>query len=172
MKNNLGKKVSLIFVMLTLTLLYAEDFTYSFHVDNNQPYVKEAVILTLDLNQSNHDVVLLFNFSILKSKDYSFQRVDIKESDSYHHAKVHYVYLLYPLKSDDIKINFKLLKKVTTDESVAYSFSGDRDNVKGLVTKDTHITLPPLHLNSALRNCTCRRLFVGLQSQKASSQSV
>jgi hypothetical protein len=36
---------------------------------------------------------------------------------------------------------------VTTDDSVAYSFSGDRDNIKGLVTTDTKITLPPLLLN-------------------------
>ncbi len=127
-------------------MLQAEDFTYTFNADNQNPYVKEAVVLTLDLNQTNHDVVLLFNFSIKKSKDYTFQRLDIQETDSYHNAKIHYVYLIYPLTSGDINITFNLLKKVTTDESVAYSFSGDRDNVKGLVTTDTHITLPPLQL--------------------------
>ncbi|MBT8347918.1 MAG: hypothetical protein HKP62_00530, partial [Sulfurovum sp.] len=102
--------------------------------------------LTLDLNQTNHDVVLLFNFSIDKSEDYTFQRLDIKETDSYHNAKIHYVYLIYPLKSGDVNITFNLVKKVTTDDSVAYSFSGDRDNVKGLVTTDTLINLPPLQL--------------------------
>ena len=127
-------------------MLQAEDFTHTFNVDKQDPYVKEAVILTLDLNQTNRDVVMLFNFNINKSEDYSFQRLDIQETDSYHNAKVHYVYIIYPLRSGDINITFNLLKKITTDESIAYSFSGDRDNVKTLVTTDTQINLPPLNL--------------------------
>ena len=147
MKNNLGSAyVRLLPFLLSFIILQAEDFTYTFNADNQNPYVKEAVVLTLDINQTNHDVVLLFNFSIAKSKDYTFQRLDIQETDSYHDAKIHYVYLIYPLTSGDINIAFNLLKKVTTDESVAYSFSGDRDNVKGLVTTDTHITLHPFQL--------------------------
>jgi hypothetical protein len=146
-KNNLGSTYLRLFIfLLSFITLQAEDFTYTFNTDHPTPYVKEAVVLTLDLNQTNHDVVLLFNFSINKSKDYTFQRLDIKETDSYHNAKIHYVYLIYPLKSGDINITFNLLKKVTTDESVAYSFSGDRDNVKTLETTDTQINLPPLQL--------------------------
>ena len=143
-KHSLGKTV--LFFSLLFTVLQAEDFTYTFHLDKHDPYVKEPVILTLDLEQTNPDIVLLFNFDIHKSNAYSFQRLDIKETDTHHHAKVHYVYLLYPLKSGDINITFDLLKRVTTDESVAYSFSGDRDNVKGLVTVDTDVPLPPLPL--------------------------
>lgn len=147
MKNNLGNTSLRLFIfLLSFITLQAEDFTYTFNTDHPTPYVKEAVVLTLDLNQTNHDVVLLFNFSINKSEDYTFQRLDIKETDSYHNAKIHYVYLIYPLKSGDINITFNLLKKVTTDESVAYSFSGDRDNVKTLETTDTQINLPPLQL--------------------------
>jgi hypothetical protein len=129
-----------------MIVIHAEDFVYAFNTDKQSPYVKEPIILTLDINQTNHDVVLLFNFSINKSKDYTFQRLDIQETDSYHNAQIHYVYLIYPLKSGDINITFNLLKKVTTDDSVAYSFSGDRDNVKGLVTVDTDIILPPVEL--------------------------
>ncbi len=142
MKNNLGKSV--LFFLLGMILLQAEDFAYTFKVDKQNPYVKEAVILTLDLNQTSHDKVLLFDFKIKPSDAYSFQRLDSKETDTGRHAQVHYVYLIYPLKSGKIKISFDLLKKVTTEESVAYSFSGDRDNVKGLVTVDTAVTLPPL----------------------------
>jgi hypothetical protein len=56
------------------------------------------------------------------------------------------VYLIYPLKSGDVNITFDLLKKVTTDDSIAYSFSGDRDNVKKLVTTNTNVILPSLQL--------------------------
>ena len=127
-------------------MLHAEDFSYTFKVDKQNPYVKEAVILTLDLDQTSHDKVLLFNFKIKKSDAYHFQRLDIKETDTGHHAQVHYEYLIYPLKSGKVNITFELRKKVTTEDSVAYSFSGDRDNVKGLVTVDTMVPLPPLAL--------------------------
>ncbi|PHS37606.1 MAG: hypothetical protein COB07_10375 [Sulfurovum sp.] len=132
------------FLFLSVLVLHAEDFAYTFKVDKPHPYVKEAVLLTLDLDQTNHDKVLLFDFKIKQSDAYRFQRLDIKETDTGHHAQVHYMYLIYPLKSGKININFDLLKKVTTEDSVAYSFSGDRDNVKGLVTVDTAVTLPPL----------------------------
>ncbi len=154
MKNNLGSLIRFYFVSFCLfifspfsLMLHAEDFTHTFHVNKTDPYVKEAVILTLDLNQTNPDKVLLFNFDLAKSDDYTFQRLDIQETDSYHQARVHYVYLVYPLKSGTVNISFELLKKVTTDDSVAYSFSGDRDNIKGLVTVDTNVKLPTLQLN-------------------------
>lgn len=126
--------------------LHAEDFDYHFSLNNTQPYLKEGVILTLELNQTNHDVVLLFNFDLKKSKAYSFQRIGTQESDSHHNLNIQYRYLLYPLSNDKVILHFKLIKKVTTDASIAYSFSGDRDNVKGIVTKDFNITLPPLSL--------------------------
>lgn len=142
-KKNLG---SLLFVLLGCVMLLAEDFSYHLSVDNHTPYPKEAIRLEFDINQTNHDKVLLFSFDILKSANYHFQRVDIKEKDDYHNHQIRYTYLLYPLKSGNIAIGFILIKKVTTDESVAYSFSGDRDNVKGLVTVDTNITIDPLKL--------------------------
>ena len=146
MKHNLGKIIKL-FIAFSFVLLSAEDFTYDFHLDRQDPYLKEPVILTLDLSQTNHDIVLMFNFDLQTSDDYFFQRLDTQETDTHHNTQIHYVYLVYPLRSGEIRLSFDLIKKVTTDDSVAYSFSGDRDNIKGLVTTDTKITLPPLLLN-------------------------
>ena len=143
MKNSLGK---VIIFLLMLSVLYAEDFSYEIKVDNQTPYQKEGIVLSLELNQTNPDIVLFFNFDIKKSEDYSFTRLDSIENDTHHDVHVKYLYLLYPLKSGNVNIEFNLIKKVTNDESIAYSYSGDRDNVKGLVTQDTKITLPPLHL--------------------------
>lgn len=146
MKHNLGNILKCYF-LLSLALLWAEDFAYTVKVNTETPYVKEPVLLSVDLNQTNHDIVLLFNFDLKKSQDYAFQRLDAKETDSHHDAKVHYTYLIYPLRSGEVNLHFSLIKKVTTDESVAYSFSGDRDNVKGLVSKDSLVSLPPLTLH-------------------------
>jgi len=146
MRLNLGSILK-IWSVLALTALFAEDFSHTFKLSKNDPYVKEAVVLTLDISQTNPDVVLLFNFNLKKSDDYFFQRLDAKETDTHHSAKVHYTYLVYPLRDGAVDIEFELLKRVTNDESVAYSFSGDRDNVKTLETKDTPILLNPLRLN-------------------------
>jgi len=153
MKHNLGKVSHiLIFLFISFVLLQAEDFNYSFHIDKKKPYVKEAIVLTLDINQTNPNVVLLFNFDLVKDGNYTFQRLDSKETDQHpqiglHHAKIRYTYLVYPLHSGKVNLRFKLIKKVTTDESVAYSFSGDRDNIKTLITTDTSIILPALSLD-------------------------
>jgi hypothetical protein len=143
MKHNLGK---IVLLFLGFTFIFANDFNYKITVDKTNPYIKEAVILTVDINQTNHDIVLLFDFDLLKNNSYSFQRIDIKEIDAYHAVQIQYTYLIYPLKEGDINIDFHLTQKATTDESVAYSFSGDRDNVKGLVTVNTKIDLAPLTL--------------------------
>jgi len=140
-------KSSLLILILLIMPLSAEDFTYNFSLDKRQPYQKEAVLLTLELKQTNPDIVLLFSFDLKKSTNYTFRRIDIKEEDRYHSAYVKYSYLIYPLKVGAINLDFKLQKRVTTDESIAYSYSGDRDNVKGLVTTDSDINLPPIQLN-------------------------
>ncbi|MEA1880774.1 MAG: BatD family protein [Campylobacterota bacterium] len=148
MKHSLGK---LVIAWVCILTLHAEDFSYTFQVDKRTPYIKEAVILTFELQQTNPYKVLLFDFDLLPSKSYTFQRLDMQEVDEHqkkglHAVRIKYTYLLYPLHEGETTIDFKLVKKVTTDASVAYSFSGDRDNVKGLVTKDTSIALDPLSL--------------------------
>jgi len=146
MKTNRGNIV-VIFFLIFVSFLRAEDFSYTLSVDNKQPFVKEGIVLKVDFSQTNHDIVLMFDFDILKSDSYDFKRFHANENDTHHNTKASYSYLLYPLKTGDLDVKFKLTKKVTTDASVAYSFSGDRDNVKGLVTTDTKIDLAPLKLS-------------------------
>jgi hypothetical protein len=142
-KNNLGKTI---LFLLTFTLLQAEDFTYEMKVNKRNPYVKEPLLLTLDIQQTNKEIVLMFNFDLKKSEKYSFQRLDSKESDSYHNVQIRYEYLIYPLQEGKIDIEFELLKRITTDHSIAYSFAGDRDHVGEIITTDTKVNLPHLPL--------------------------
>ena len=143
MKPSLG---SLLLLLFYSTLAWSEDFAHNFTVDNKQPYVKEAVLLKLEIKQTNHNKVLFFNFDLKKSPNYHFQRVAIQEQGKHHFAYRQYSYLIYPLKAGKINLNFKLQKRATTDESISYSYSGDRDNVKGLVTVDSDISLAPVTL--------------------------
>jgi len=147
MKKSPGRALrKLLFVIVGITLAYAGDFSYKFALSDTSPYLKEAVIMKLDLEQTDHSKVLLFKFSPKKSDEYEFYRLDIKEEDAYHAAKVHYTYLIYPKHAGTIAIAFDLIKMVTTDEKVAYSFSGDRDNIRGLNKEDIPVDLPALKL--------------------------
>lgn len=143
MKHNLGKM--LVFLLATL-VLQAKDFDYSFSVDKKNPYVKEAVLLTIELNQTNHHKTLLFDFDLKPSDRYSFQRFKSNKSDANHHVKAQYTYLIYPLRSGDVNITFELEKKVTGDDSLAYRFSGGRDIVMQIVTVNTSVALSPITL--------------------------
>ncbi len=52
--------------------------------------------------------------------------------------------MIYPLKSGKVNLEFKFIKSITTDEKVAYSISGDRDNVKALSNQDIRVELDPI----------------------------
>jgi len=133
----------LIFVIL-FSIIEAKDISYSFSVDNQTPYKNEAIILDVNITQLDHSKVMFFKFSPKKSSDYSFTQIDFKEDEKYHSLKYQYKYRIYPLRDNNISIQFDMVKSVTTDASVAYAISGDRDNIKGLVKQNTKIDLSPL----------------------------
>ena len=144
MKRSLGKW----FVLLLLThLLCAEDFTAHIKADNHTPYVKEAVLLSVDFNQTNPEPVLLFQFQVLPSKAYRINQIYAHHDDTLHHTQHHNLYEIYPLRPGDINVTFRLVKRVTNDEKVRYFASGDRDDFKKLDTTDHLIPLPPLTLH-------------------------
>ncbi len=134
----------IVFMVISLS---ANDISYSFSLKNKTPYQKEAIFLDVNITQENNSCVMFFKFSPKKSNDYSFKQIDFKEHEQYHALRHEYKYLIYPLKSGDINIYFNMIKSITTDDSVAYAISGDRDNIKGLVKKDIRVKLKPLLIN-------------------------
>jgi len=136
----------LIFLAL-LSITQAKDIEYNFSMDNQTPYKKEPIILDVNITQLNHSEVMLFKFYPQKSDSYIFSQIYFKEDDKYHSLKHEYKYRIYPLKDGNISISFNMIKSVTTDNSVAYAISGDRDNIKSLVKTDTDEDIAPLVLN-------------------------
>ena len=143
---NYFKAVFLSFFVL-FNILYANDVAYSFHVSNETPYEKEAIFLEVNLTQLDTSKVMLFKFSLKKSEDYVFHQVAFKEHEKYHDLAHQYRYLIYPKISGEVLVQFSMIKSLTDDDKVAYSISGDRDNVKGLQKKDVEVDLKPLLLN-------------------------
>ncbi|CAA6803171.1 MAG: Unknown protein [uncultured Sulfurovum sp.] len=129
-----------------VNVLYANDIAYSFHVSNEKPYEKEAIFLEVNLTQVDQSKVMLFKFSLKDSIEYKFHQVGFKEHEKYHDLRHEYTYLVYPKKSGKVLLEFEMRKSITDDDKVAYSISGDRDNVKGLEKEDIAVALKPLIL--------------------------
>ena len=146
MKHTLGS--SLLFLFTLLIPLHAENFTYDFHVNKQTPYKNEPILLSIDINQTNPEVVLFFNFTVNPSKTYYAVQIDSVQDTTLHHSHIHYLYVLYPLKEGYIDISFDLLERVTDEHKVAYSFSGDRDDFKKLETTDRKVSVPPVKLHA------------------------
>jgi len=144
-KPNRGRLAALLFCLFC-ALLHAEDFAYTIHPSTLAPYEKEPVLLSIDINQTNPEPILLFLFDIKQDQTYRVEQVSATHDNTLHHAKEHYLYLLFPLKTGTIEVNFSLTKRVTNDDKVHYFFSGDRDDFKKLETTDSDIPVAPLKL--------------------------
>ena len=142
------KLKSLLISILMLQILYAQDdVAYSFHLSTTTPYRQEAVFLDVNISQLDHSKVMLFNFTLKNSKDYSFYQIGLEEREKYHDLRHEYSYLIYPKKSGRVKIEFDMVKSLTDDDKVTYSISGDRDSVKRLEKEDIVVSLKPILLD-------------------------
>jgi len=138
---------SLLLLLLLPWQLYAEDFVFRVTVNTTHPYLKAPVHLAIDLNQTNHDIVLFYKFALKPSDMYRIEQIDGKHDDTLYRAHHHYDYILYPLKEGKINIAFTMIKRITDEQKLAYSASGDRDDFKKLQTKDMPVALPPVILD-------------------------
>ncbi|MEA2029870.1 MAG: hypothetical protein U9N49_12985, partial [Campylobacterota bacterium] len=141
-----NKLLYLFFVSL-VSLIHANDIAISMHISKTQAYQGEPLVLDVNISQVDHSKVMLFQFSPKKSDKYQFHQVDFREDNRYHNLKHTYRYLIYPTNSGKIQVGFDMVKSITDDSKIAYSISGDRDNVKGLVKKDITVNVAPLTLD-------------------------
>jgi len=139
------KKLYLLFLLITS--IHANDIAINMNISKTKAYQGEALVLDVNLSQKDHSKVMLFQFTPKKSEKYLFYQVDFREDNRYHNLKHQYRYLIYPKSSGSVKIEFDMIKSITDDSKIAYSISGDRDNVKGLVKKDIPVRVVPLTLD-------------------------
>ena len=140
-------RYALLLIGSLLLFLHAEEFTYAISTDKHDVYLKEPVLLSVDLNQTNPDTILLFHFQVNPDKAYKTVQLQAKHDDTFHHLKHHNLYEIFPLRTGDINVTFTLVKRVTDIDKVRYFSSGDRDDFKKLETSDSLIALPPVQLH-------------------------
>ena len=146
MKRILGNIVTL-FVVLTPFVFCSEPFSLTIRPSTDTPYLKESVLLSVDINQTDPEPVLLFHFRVEPSEAYRVRQIYARHDDTLHHTVHHNLYEIYPLKTGDLNISFRLVKRVTNDEKVRYFASGDRDDFKKLDTDDHIVPVAPVSLH-------------------------
>jgi hypothetical protein len=146
MKKHLGSLLRLIVWVTLLNLtLKAEGFGYHIAISNTSPYVKEAITLRVEANQTERQKVTYFDLHLQQSPHYTFHRLHAthRKVNGLSHDTFHYI--LYPLKSGVLELNATLEVKTTDTFTVAESIA-DKTTDKRLQTDNTMKQLPPVVL--------------------------
>ena len=146
MKKSLGK-IFLLFILLQ-TVIYAQELAkYKLYANKTEVYTKEAVKLTFTAQQTDHSVVMFFFVEPKKSANYKIQLLTKSNKDNgYHNSSVIFQYILFPLKSENIDINFDFKVKISSDKGVAQAYIADHDESKGIEGKTTSIEVNPISI--------------------------
>lgn len=141
MKKTLGSLI----LFFTVSLFGSSLVDYSFKVSNHKPFVKEAVEIEFVATQLDKSAVMFFELIPHNSKDFELHivgKTDTKKS--YHESKTVYKYRLYPLKSGKIQLDFDFKVLEASDDAVDKFYTGNRDVINPMATKDTEIELESL----------------------------
>ncbi|OQX74390.1 MAG: hypothetical protein B6D59_02720 [Campylobacteraceae bacterium 4484_4] len=140
------KRVLPIFTLwigVMLSLPAETDFGYHLDLSTRNPVLKEAVILTLDLKQTDTHEVIRFSFEPPKSEKWEtllLRSEELKEEKGLNHIR--YRYALFPLKTGKLHIPLSFTIKRATPEALKTSVTGSSDNAIFLQTEDTTVTIP------------------------------
>ncbi len=136
-------------ILLWTTLLHAvEDFAYSMHISNPRPVVKEAVILTLELNQTRTGNVMRFDFSLTDSDDYQAALLEEDETqDSENRTHIVIKYAIFPLRPKHLEIPLHVTVQQASPEELKKFVTGSADELTYLRTTDRSYPLPKIVLD-------------------------
>ncbi len=129
MKNHLGK--IMLFFLLPL-LLFADSHLadYTLHASKKEPVVKEAVVITFIVKQKDHATNMRFIFEPQKSENYKTALLSIQSNkDSPLHRTTTFQYLLFPLKSGDLSVNFDFSVQIETSGPLTDFYTGHNDGI-------------------------------------------
>ncbi len=145
MKKSLGNLLVLLF--FTLTLQASPLATYSLKAAKSEVYQKEAVEITFEAQQKDHSHVMFFFLHPKKSSDYKIEFLTKEVDDhSYHNSNALFKFVLFPLKSGPVTVDFDFVVKTATDKAVAKAYVEDHDDSVGIDLKTTQIPIKPLKL--------------------------
>ncbi len=154
MKKNLGK---ILFMLFALGNLQASVFKSDIAVTNHNPFLKEAVDITVTLMQTDRSDIMYFTLQPKKNKDFLLI-LDSEDEQSHdiHQKKMRYHYTFYPLKEGNISLTFDVKAAMVNENNLAKYNTGSADELTALESKSYHDTLKPIifHVKPIKNNIT------------------
>ncbi len=147
MKSTLGK--ACILLLLYINVFSSSTLaTYSLTANKTNIYEKEAVKISFVTHQTQHDNIMFFFLEPKKSKKYDIALLQKTAKDiAYHDKQTTFTFLLFPLVDGEIEVDFDFTIKVASDDAVVETYTGGRNNVQWIQTKDTKVKIKPIKLN-------------------------
>ena len=141
-------KLLLTMSIVILNLFAYENFEYKIKLDSKEVAVKEAILISVELRQiDNHDV-MRFDFDFDLSDKYELELLESQDSkDSKGRTFVKSEYLLYPLKSGNLKIRPHLTIKKASKEELKKFVTGSADELMYIQTRNKSIGLDEIDIN-------------------------
>ena len=146
MKKSLGK---LFIALLFITpLLQAQQLaTYTLKAAKTKLYEKEGVQISFVAKQVNHTDNMFFLLHPKKSDTYKIILLRKTIDDhKYHDTTTTFTYLLFPLHSGTIQVDFDFIVRTASDRAVANSYVDDHDDSIAIQTTNIHFPVKPLTL--------------------------
>ncbi|WP_345992046.1 hypothetical protein [Sulfurimonas sp. HSL-1716] len=147
MKKNLGKIVVLLLFAIALSAR-SDLADYGFHIDKKTIYTKEAVEVTFTATQKDQKDAMFF---ILNPKPSSKYKIELLTQESkklsYHNYAATFRFVVFPLVSGDIDVDFDFIIKVASDDVMAQIYTGDYSRVKWVEMPSIPVKIPPLRLH-------------------------
>jgi len=146
MKKSLGKTVLLV-LLLQVSILANELASYKLSTTKQSAFLNEPIEISFSAQQKDHTDHMYFLLEPKESPDYEIHLLEkVNDDKKYHASKTEYRYILFPLKSGIIKVNFDFTIQTASDRAVAQSFVDDHDNNVGIQMFNKKIAIKPLTL--------------------------
>lgn len=140
----------ILFVCWIADTAAAKEFSYGLNISNRHAVVKEAVILTLELNQTKAGKVMRFSFKPPKSDHYQTEFLEAQESKD-DQNRIHTVikYAIFPLHPGHLEIPLSVTLQQASSEELKKFVTGSADELIYLQTTNRTAQLPSVVLDVA-----------------------
>ncbi len=128
-------------LLLLTSLLGASQYVeYDIKANKHTVIANEAVYVVFQTRQKLHNEVMFFDLESIVSDAYDVVLIQKKRFEyNYHDAKKKFEYLVFPKKTGKVTVKFHFSIRRATDDAVAQTYVGSRDNVKYIPTTKVDI---------------------------------
>ncbi len=128
-------------------MLFGGDFEYELNLSKRAVFVKEPVLLTFKVRQTDPKQIIFFEFAPLNDKRLEIKLLQEERDENRQGNAVTFRYLLFAKEAGEIPVYYRFIVKRTSETRLRYNNTGEPVKAKAIDTTDTVETLPPTTLH-------------------------